>query len=40
MQTSRTRLAVTSAATLALIIAGTAAVSAHPRDGEDSIRRP
>jgi hypothetical protein len=36
MQTSRTRLAVTSAATLALVIAGTAAVSAHPRDGEDA----
>jgi hypothetical protein len=32
MQTSRTRLALTSAATLALVIAGTAAVSANPRD--------
>jgi hypothetical protein len=35
MQTSRTRLALTSVATLALVMAGTAAVSAHPRDGED-----
>jgi hypothetical protein len=32
MQTSRTRLTLASAATLALVIAGTAAVSAHPRD--------
>ena len=35
MQTSRTRLAAVSAATLALVMAGTAAVSAHPGDRED-----
>ena len=35
MQTSRTRLAAVSAATLALVIAGGAAVSAHPGDRED-----
>lgn len=35
MQTSRTRLAAASAATMALLIAGTAAVSAHPGDRED-----
>ena len=35
MQTSRTRLAAVSAATLALVIAGSAAVSAHPGDRED-----
>lgn len=35
MQTSRTRLAAVTAATLALVISGTAAVSAHPGDRED-----
>ena len=35
MQTSRIRLAGISAATLALVVAGTAAVAAHPGDGED-----
>jgi hypothetical protein len=35
MQTSRTRLAAVTAATLALVISGTAAVSAHPSDRED-----
>ena len=35
MQTSRTRLAAVTAATLALVISGTAAVSAHPADRED-----
>ena len=35
MQTSRTRLAAVSAATLALVIAGGAAVSAHAGDRED-----
>ncbi len=34
MQTSRTRLAAVTAATLALVISGTAAVSAHPADRE------
>jgi hypothetical protein len=35
MQTSRTRLSAVSAATLALVIAGGAAVSANPGDRED-----
>ena len=35
MQTSRTRLAAVTAATLALVISGTAVVSAHPGDRED-----
>jgi hypothetical protein len=35
MQTSRIRLVAVSAATLALAIAGTAAVSAHPGDREE-----
>ena len=35
MQTSRTRLAAVTVATLALVISGTAAVSAHPADRED-----
>lgn len=35
MQTSRTRLAAVTAATLALVISGTAAVSARPSDRED-----
>ena len=35
MQTSRTRLAAVTAATLALVISGTAAVSARPGDRED-----
>lgn len=35
MQTTKTRLAAVSAATLALAIAGTAAVAAHPGDRED-----
>jgi hypothetical protein len=35
MQTSRTRLAAVTVATLALVISGTAAASAHPADRED-----
>lgn len=38
MRTHRNRLLAASAATLALIVAGTAAVSAHPRDDDRGFR--